>query len=378
MQKRQSISNFANLGQASSIDRISTILKLGFKMAHATFIGHTGRLQLLVCVLLLSIPSVTLDTQAKTPPQIAPLTTEEAQILDNARASIMGLPEIKAAIAKFNTARKAYQDDRRKFPADRDQDVQADFRRAAAELEAAKEKALLESNPSLKLLLDREALAKRKSSRVMNEGETLSDSDHRANPAIRPIHDVAGLPRVLLIGDSVSIGYTLQVRKLLEGRANVHRIPVNGGATEVGLANMKKWLGNGKWDVIHFNFGLHDAKHSSATEFRTSREQYADNLRKLVALMKPTGAKLIFATTTPVPKDGKLSPTRIFDNIEARNEIAQKIMGENGVGIDDLYGTVFPHMAEVGRPNDVHFKPEGYDVLAKAVAASIEAQLPGK
>jgi lysophospholipase L1-like esterase len=347
-------------------------------MTPLLFVFHRRRLWTLFGVLLLTASSLASDLRANSPPQSSSLTAEEQQVLGSARAAVLELPEIKAATAKFNEARKAYQEDRRKFPADRDKSVQQEFRKVTIELEAAKQKALLASNPSLKPLLDKEAVAKRKSSRGMNEGETLADSDHRGNPAVRPIQDVAGLPRVLIIGDSISIGYTLQVRKLLEGRANVHRIPVNAGATEVGLANMKKWLGNGKWDVIHFNFGLHDAKHSSATEFRSSREQYAENLRQLIALMKPTGAKLIFATTTPVPKDGKLSPTRIFDDIEARNDIAEKVMSENGVAIDDLYGSVLPQIAEVGRPNDVHFKPEGYDVLAKAVANSIEAQLPGK
>ncbi len=111
---------------------------------------------------------------------------------------------------------------------------------------------------------------------------------------------------------------------------------------------------------------------------RASREQYAENLRTLVAQMKATGAKLIFATTTPVPKDGVLSPTRKFDSIPARNEIAVQVMKENGVAIDDLYAVVLPVQAEIGRPNDVHFQPQGYEVLAKAVAASIAAQLPKK
>jgi len=114
----------------------------------------------------------------------------------------------------------------------------------------------------------------------------------------------------------------------------------------------------------------------SPTEFRATREQYAENLRKLVAQMKGTGAKLIFATTTPVPKDGKLSPTRVFDSIPARNEVAVKVMQENGVAIDDLYSAVLPVRDQVGRDNDVHFQPAGYELLAKAVAASIEAQLP--
>ena len=66
-------------------------------------------------------------------------------------------------------------------------------------------------------------------------------------------------------------------------------MPTNG-ATEVGLEKMTAWLGDGKWDVIHFNFGLHDAKYSSETTLRATREQYADNLRKLIAEMKATGA----------------------------------------------------------------------------------------
>lgn len=78
------------------------------------------------------------------------------------------------------------------------------------------------------------------------------------NPAMAPIEDVAGLPRVLLIGDSISIGYTLHVRELLKGKANVHRIPANGGPTTNGVTHLKTWLGDSKWDVIHFNFGLHD------------------------------------------------------------------------------------------------------------------------
>lgn len=295
-------------------------------------------------------------------------------------------PEMRAATATFNAVRKAYQLDRAKFPAERSKEVAVEYRKATKEYEDATRKAVLAKDPSLAALLDKAAAQKKGGARKMNEGETVADSDSLKNPAIRPIKDVPGLPRVLLIGDSVSIGYTLQVRELLKGKANVHRIPVNGGATEVGLAKMKDWLGDGKWDVIHFNFGLHDAKFASETAQRASREQYAENLRTLVAQMKAhstssgqaTGAKLIFATTTPVPKGGVLSPTRKFDSIPARNEIAAQVMKENGVAIDDLYSVVLPVQEKIGRANDVHFAPEGYEVLAKAVASSIKAQLPGK
>jgi acyl-CoA thioesterase-1 len=212
--------------------------------------------------------------------------------------------------------------------------------------------------------------------RKTNEGETVADSDSSKNDAMTPIKDVPGLPRVLLLGDSVSIGYTLQVREKLKGKANVHRIPQNGGATEVGLANMKKWLRDERWDVIHFNFGLHDAKYASETTQRAMRDQYIANLQTLIAQMKATGAKLIFATTTPVPNNGVISPTRRFDDVPARNELAKELMKKNEVAIDDLYTLVLPVFAKVGRPNDVHFQPEGYELLATAVAASIETQLP--
>ncbi len=83
----------------------------------------------------------------------------------------------------------------------------------------------------------------------------------RVNPVLAPIKDKPGLPRVLLIGDSISMGYTLPVRRILDGKANVHRIPANGGPTTRGLASIDKWLGEGNWDLIHFNWGIHDLRH---------------------------------------------------------------------------------------------------------------------
>ena len=72
------------------------------------------------------------------------------------------------------------------------------------------------------------------------------------------VSDAPGLPRVLLIGDSVSRGYTQAVRAALAGKMNVHRAPENCGPTANGLKKIEVWLGDGKWDVIHFNFGIHD------------------------------------------------------------------------------------------------------------------------
>jgi len=198
----------------------------------------------------------------------------------------------------------------------------------------------------------------------------------KPNP-LEPIKDNAGLPRVLLIGDSISIGYTLEVRKLLENKANVHRIPTNGGPTSNGLKNIDLWLGQGKWDVIHFNWGLHDLKLDANGKHQVPLEQYEKNLRELVSRLKKTGAKLIWASTTPVPA-GKVNPPRKPQDVEEYNKVAKKIMEDNGVAINDLYSAVLPTLKELQRPVNVHSTDQGSRFLAGIVTQQILRALPKK
>jgi acyl-CoA thioesterase-1 len=188
------------------------------------------------------------------------------------------------------------------------------------------------------------------------------------------IEEDPGLPRVLLIGDSISVGYTLPVRKLLEGKANLLRIPVNGGPTSRGVEFLSEWLGTRKWDVIHFNWGLHDIKRLKDGKVDVSggwqvpAEQYEKNLEALVAKLEATGAKLIWGCTTPVPEGaGGRIPG---DEIKA-NAIAERVMKRHGIPMDDLYAHVLPRLGQYQRPANVHFTPEGYDFLATRVAQSI-------
>lgn len=203
------------------------------------------------------------------------------------------------------------------------------------------------------------------------------------DPALIDVADVAGLPRVLLIGDSISIGYTLPVRDLLKGRANVHRPDANCGDTARGLSQLDHWLGTGRWDVIHFNFGLHDVKYLDEKgqyvppekgKQVAPPEKYEENLRLLVERLKKTGAKLIFATTTPVPA-GSLG--RVEHDEVRYNEVARRVMKGNGVAVDDLCELATAKQADLQLPNNVHFKPAGYAELAAKVAASVTAALPG-
>lgn len=192
----------------------------------------------------------------------------------------------------------------------------------------------------------------------------------RPNPAFTTIVDDPLLPRVLLIGDSISMGYTLPTREMLAGKANVHRIPVNGGPTSRGVESLEKWLGDGRWDVIHFNFGLHDLKSDADGKRQVPLNEYEKNLRSIVTVLKKTGAKLIWANTTPVP-EGKLNPPRSDEDVKRYNEAARAIMDEHGVQMNDLYAFARPRLAEIQRPVNVHFTDDGSRVLAEQVSAAI-------
>jgi lysophospholipase L1-like esterase len=211
------------------------------------------------------------------------------------------------------------------------------------------------------------------------------------DPAYAQIADDPKLPRVLLIGDSVSVGYTLAVRKNLEGKANVHRPPANCGSTKIGLRDLDKWLGAGKWDVIHFNFGLHDlgyrfdndsnsdakgnyARPDNGGHQNAPPDQYEKNLRELAARLKKTGAKLIFATTTPVPAD-------LHSYVKAAevpyNEAAKRVMQETGVAVNDLWECATPQLDKLQIPDNPHFTAKGSEALATQIAKGIRAALAG-
>jgi len=199
-------------------------------------------------------------------------------------------------------------------------------------------------------------------------------SKRSPNPVLAPIADAPGLPRVLLIGDSISMAYTLPVRKRLEGKANVHRIPANGGPTKNGVASLKKWLGGGKWDVIHFNWGIHDLKIMPDGKRQVESADYEANLRQLVATLKATGAKLIWASTTPIPEGG-LNPPRSFGKVADYNEIAARVMKENGVTINDLNAWMTPRFEEFHKPKDLHYTEAGSEHLAEKVAEAVSQAL---
>ncbi|MEJ6642777.1 MAG: SGNH/GDSL hydrolase family protein [Akkermansiaceae bacterium] len=208
----------------------------------------------------------------------------------------------------------------------------------------------------------------------------VSNAFAQKDMPMTPVTDVDGLPRVLLIGDSISIGYTVDVRAMLKGKANVHRPLTNCGPTTTGLQKLDEWLDTGgqgkKWDVIHFNWGLHDLKYmgpngknladpkAKTSKAQVSQADYEKNLRELVKRLKKTGARLIWRNTTPVPEGAK---GRVVGDSIIYNDIAAKIMKDENVEIHDLYSFAKEHAAKIQRKSDVHYSPAGSKELAAEV-----------
>ena len=195
------------------------------------------------------------------------------------------------------------------------------------------------------------------------------------------------LPQVLIIGDRVYQQAASAVAKELKPKAKVvfaklpSAEPVNSTSVRQSLGSL---LGEEKWAVIHFNVGLGDLVYrapgmksfrvlpSTAGGVRaTTPEQYEANLRQLVGKLKKTGAKLIWASTTPI----RSSKTSTFDlgSEQAYNEIASRVMKENEVPINDMYSYV-SELIDMERPAGADpFTFDKKDIHPPVVQAIIEA-----
>jgi len=208
------------------------------------------------------------------------------------------------------------------------------------------------------------------------------------------------LPNVLLLGDSISIGYTPHVQKLMDGEAKVVRPmrsdgnrPENCQYAAYGLTRLDAWLGDTKWDVIHFNFGLHDVKYigqalpdakivpqvgdairkNPDARQLSSLEDYLAHLEKIVLRLRKTNATLIFCTTTPIPKGSR---GRLPGDEVAFNEAAVELMKKLDVAVNDLHAYASQEkVAKHQRKADVHYTREGSQLLGEAVVNAILTRL---
>ena len=191
------------------------------------------------------------------------------------------------------------------------------------------------------------------------------------------------LPAILILGDSISIGYTPFIKEKLQAKAEVSRPNENCQGSTRGVEKIDAWLGKVQWDLIHFNFGLHDIKHvhpltgenssDPAHPLQADLETYKTNLTHIIERMKRTAAKLIFATTTPVPEN---TAWREAGAEITYNEAAMQLAHTYNIIVNDLHAFCLPILHEIQLPANVHFRPEGYKRLAEKVAEVILREWP--
>jgi acyl-CoA thioesterase-1 len=210
--------------------------------------------------------------------------------------------------------------------------------------------------------------------------EKLSSDRWRLMKRVGGAYDYVGddprLPNVLLIGDSISIYYTDTVRRLLAGHADVCRTPMAPGKAETLFASLDEFLERGKWDVIHFNSGLHDFARAEGNE--EDLRKYRENLKIIIDKLRRTGARLIWASTTPVPEK---APAQVTSDALCRkyNATALALMNEEGIAVNDLYTAVLPdHFRYWTAPNNIHFNEAGSAFLGRRVANAILGVLSGE
>ena len=181
------------------------------------------------------------------------------------------------------------------------------------------------------------------------------------------------LPRVLLIGDSITRAYYPEVEKRLAGKAFVARLATSRFVADpVLLKEITLVLGATGFDIIHFNNGMHGWQHSEA-EYREAFPQCVAAIRA-----RAPKAKLIWATTTPL-RDGKAvtydtQAEYSNERVAARNAIAAEIVTEQKIPIDDLYAAMRAHPEY--HSDNVHFNDQGIQIQAAQVSAQIEKLLP--
>ena len=187
------------------------------------------------------------------------------------------------------------------------------------------------------------------------------------------------MKEVLLLGDSIRMFCEKRIRELLSEEFHVSAPKENCRFAAYTRNSLRFWLEEfPKPDIIHWNNGLWDiARLYGEDECFTPLERYIDDLRGIIRVLRPTGARIIFATTTPTdPRREEILPgvpSRHFNSdIERYNSAARALMTENGIEVYELYEPVSRAIGEYISEDLIHPNAAGIEVIAGAVARRIK------
>ena len=177
------------------------------------------------------------------------------------------------------------------------------------------------------------------------------------------------LPRILLIGDSITAGYRPFVNELMNGKAVVDQLATSGAINDpLYLKQISLMLSEYPYKAIHFNNGLH-GWHLKAAAYEESLKIVIDKIREL-----QENCILILATTTPSTVKGKPSEINLEKDkiIRDRNSILVTAASEYKLDINDLYSHI-EGRSELRSDDGSHYTQEGYRILAEKVTECLQS-----
>ena len=184
-----------------------------------------------------------------------------------------------------------------------------------------------------------------------------------------PGNNTKDLPKVLLIGDSITRGYYGAVESQLKGQAIVCRLATSKSLGDPGLiAEVKLVLSQANFAVIHFNNGMHGWGYTEA--------EYAKALPEMLRTLREGApkAKIVLATTTPVRNDKGDLIAEKTDRVRVRNKSVADLATAEKIPVDDLFAAVI-EKPELFSKDGVHLNGKGSETLGIQAATSIKSAL---
>ena len=183
--------------------------------------------------------------------------------------------------------------------------------------------------------------------------------------------------KIFLIGDSIREGYCEFVKDNLKDKYEVIYPFENCRNTQFVITSLYNWSNRienpATVEAVTFNCGHWDVAHMYYDESTlTSESEYAQNIKKIVRLLKTffPNAKLIFFTTTPGHEENMKSLSvnpRSNEEIERFNQLATEVCEKENVLVEDLYKVVKEYGDECFK-DYCHLKEEYSEKLGEHIS----------
>lgn len=173
------------------------------------------------------------------------------------------------------------------------------------------------------------------------------------------------MKKVVLIGDSIRMGYDKYIKASLEGEAEVFYPAENCRFATYVIRFVHEWKKKGEWpddvDLVHWNAGLWDVPEIMGDEPVTPVEAYAHTIARIDKRLRQLfpNAKMVFATSTAVQEEKYKGVFKRHNCvIEQYNEAAIRALADTDTVIDDLYAVT------TGCPDECHSDMTHYSTPA--------------